>query len=220
MKHKIRQKPPERVWADFKEQEQLTTEQLEKFQQYEALLSEWNKAMNLTAIRGLSETVHRHFSDSLMLRKFLDLSQVKLVADIGSGGGFPGIPLKIMFPHLGVILIEVSNKKQKFLRAVIAALGLEGIEVCDLDWRTFLRKTESDVEYFLARASLDPAEMCRIFRPACPYKDAKIIYWATEEWEPEEFVKEFVREEFLYTMKRKKRKLVLLGRESDEYPTR
>jgi 16S rRNA (guanine527-N7)-methyltransferase len=220
MKRKIRQKPPEKVWADFIEQERLTDDQVKKFQQYEALLSEWNRSMNLTAIRGLSETVHRHFSDSLILRKFLDLSKVNLVADVGSGAGFPGIPLKIMFPHLGVILIEVSKKKQKFLHAVIAALGLENIEVCDLDWRTFLRKTESDVEYFLARASLDPVELCRVFKPGCSYKDSKVIYWATEEWGEvieevieEEFIKEFVQQKFPYTIKRRKRKLVLFGRE-------
>jgi 16S rRNA (guanine527-N7)-methyltransferase len=212
MKRQIRQKPPERVWSDFVAQEQLTDEQLEKFQQYEALLSEWNRSMNLTAIRGLSETVHRHFSDSLILRKFLDLSKVQLIADVGSGAGFPGIPLKIMLPHLGMILIEVSKKKQKFLRAVIAALGLEKIEVCDIDWRTFLRKTESEVEYFLARASLDPVELCRVFKPGCFYKNSKIVYWATEEWEPENFIEKFVQQEFAYTMKRKKRKLVLLGR--------
>ena len=86
----MRCKPPERVWRDFKEDEQLTDEQLEKFQHYQALLSEWNRSMNLTAIRGESEIVHRHFSDSLILRKFIDLSSVSMIADIGSGAGFPG----------------------------------------------------------------------------------------------------------------------------------
>jgi 16S rRNA (guanine527-N7)-methyltransferase len=205
-----REKPAEKIWADFKDRENLTESQLIQFQKYEALLSEWNKSMNLTAISGLSETVNRHFSDSLIFRKFFDVNEIKLVADVGSGAGFPGVPLKIMFPHLGVILIEVSKKKQKFLNALISTLGLKDIEVCDIDWRTFLRKTESDVEYFLTRASIDPVELVRMFRPGCFYKNVKLVYWAAENWLPNKLVEKFVSKEFAYSIKRKKRKLVLM----------
>ena len=209
----------EKVWRIFAEQEGVSPGQLKQFQAYEALLSEWNKAINLTAVYGVSNIVARHFVDSLAVRKFFDLSKIKLVADIGSGAGFPGIPLKIMFPHLGVILIEVTKKKQNFLQMVINELGLEGIEVCGLDWRTFLRKTESPIEYFLTRASLDPLELLRMFRPACPYKNAKLVYWASEEWlATRSFMrrvvprlKKFVKKEHEYVIKRKKRKLVLMG---------
>lgn len=211
MEKKIRQKSPEKVWADFKEQESLTEAQLKMFQKYEALLFEWNKKVNLTAISGLSETVHRHFSDSLMLGKFVELSKVKVICDVGAGGGFPGLPLKIMFPHLGLILIEVSKKKQEFLRAVVSTLGLEGVDVCELDWRTFLRTTESDVDYFLARSSLDPLELARMFKPGCSYKNSKLIYWASEEWEPNKLIAHFVKDKFFYSIKRKKRKLVSMG---------
>jgi 16S rRNA G527 N7-methylase RsmG len=115
-----------------------------------------------------------------------------------------------MFPHLGVILIEVSKKKQKFLNALISTLGLKDIEVCDIDWRTFLRKTESDVEYFLTRASIDPVELVRMFRPGCFYKNVKLVYWAAENWLPNKLVEKFVSKEFAYSIKRKKRKLVLM----------
>ena len=71
----------------------------------------------------------------------VDLNKVKVIVDVGSGAGFPGIPLKILFPHLGIILIEVNKKKQRFLQTVIRILELKDIEVCGLDWRTFLRKT-------------------------------------------------------------------------------
>lgn len=213
MKKKIRQKPVEKVWADFQKREDVTDEQLQKFQQYEALLSEWNRSMNLTAITGTSEIVDRHFSDSLILRKFFDISKMSLVADVGSGAGFPGVPLKIMFPHLGVILIEVKRKKQKFLKTLIDHLELTDIQVCDLDWRTFLRTTESEVEYFLTRASLDPTELCRMFKPGCLYKNSKLVYWAAEDWVSDPKIKKFVKEEFMYTIKRKKRKLVLFERD-------
>ena len=211
MKQKLREKPPERVWEDFKEQESLTDVQLDQFKKYEALLSEWNKTMNLTAISGLSSVVLRHFVDSLALCKFFDVSSFGLVVDVGSGGGFPGLPLKIMFPDLPMILIEVSKKKQRFLHAVIAALELEEIEVCGLDWRTFLRTTKSDVKYVLARASLGPLELCRMLKPGCTYKNANIIYWASEDWQPDPLIEKFFKRELFYKLKRKTRKLVLMG---------
>ena len=167
--------------------------------------------MNLTAIQGLSSIVLRHFVDSLALRKLFDVSKMGVVVDVGSGGGFPGVPLKIMFPELGVILIEVSKKKQRFLRAVITALELENIEICGLDWRTFLRTTESEVNYVLARASLDPVELCRMLKPGCPYKRAKLVYWGAEDWQPDPLIEKFVQKELFYTLKRKRRKLVLMG---------
>lgn len=210
MKDIVRQKPAEKVWEDFKDREQLTEVQLDQFKKYEALLSEWNRSYNLTAISGLSETVNRHFSDSIVLRNFLDLSKVSLIADVGSGAGFPGVPLKIIFPHLKIILIEVTKKKQSFLKAVISALSLQDIEVCDIDWRTFLRKTESEVEFFLTRASLDPVELCRMFKPSCFYNNRKLVYWATQDWEPDFRVEKFVRKQYSYKIKRRDRKLVFM----------
>lgn len=207
----IRQKDSKLVWAEFAQRENLSDEQLEQFQKYEAILSDWNETINLTAITGLSEMVNRHFSDSLALRNFMDLSQKKSLVDIGAGAGFPAIPLKIMFPHLGVVLIEVHNKKQKFLRALIEELKLENVEVCDLDWRTFLRTTEGDLDLFVARASIDPLEMARMFKPASVYKNAQLVYWAAEDWMPEEKIAKLVRDEKSYTIKRKERKLVFFG---------
>jgi 16S rRNA (guanine527-N7)-methyltransferase len=211
MQKKIREKPAEKVWAEFSDQEGVSGQILEKFKKYENILHNWNKVMNLTSVSGLSETVSRHFSDSLILRNFIDLTKVKLIVDVGSGAGFPGIPLKIMFPHLGMILMEVKRKRQSFLKNVIDELDLKDIEVCSLDWRTFLRKTESKPDYFIVRASIDPIELCRMFKPACPYKDSKVIYWAVEGWEPQGIVKKFILKEFEYKLKRKKRKLIVMG---------
>ena len=78
----------------------------------------------MTAITNLPEVITKHFADSLILRKYLNLEDVKVIADIGAGAGIPGIPLKIVFPHLGLILIEVNKKRLKFLRTAIDELGL------------------------------------------------------------------------------------------------
>ena len=105
----------------------------------------------------------------------------------------------------------MTKKRQRFLQAVIQELQLTDITVCDKDWRTFLRKTESKIDYFVTRASLDPAELIRMFKPACPYKNAKLVYWASDEWQPEPKVEPFVQSEFAYKIKRTRRKLVFLG---------
>lgn len=210
MKKKLREKSPEKIWGEFKDSHNITEEQLEKFKKYEEMLSEWNRVMNLTSIVNLSQIVNRHFVDSIAVRDFVDVSKTGLVVDIGSGAGFPGIPLKIIFPDLDVILIEVRNKRQKFLRHVIEELQLEGIEICSLDWRTFLRKVDCKPDFFLTRASIDTVELCRMFKPGSAYKNSKLIYWASDEWEPEPAVEKFIKKVFDYKVKRKNRKLVLM----------
>src|SRR3989304_8254406 len=115
---KIRQKPAEKVWAKFEETIKLTKEQLAQFQNYASYLLECNEFFNITAISELSGVVRQHFQDSLSLANFTDLNKIKSIIDVGSGGGFPGVPLKIMYPHLHLVLIEVNKKKQEFLADV------------------------------------------------------------------------------------------------------
>lgn len=210
---KLRTKPEEKVWASFQEHEQLTDEQLEQFKLYSQLLIEGNKIANLTAITELSGIVHQHFEDSLSLRKFMDLTKIECLADVGCGAGFPALPLKIMFPHLSILLIEVSHKKQQFLQGVITALGLTNVEICDQDWRTFLRTSEGEVKHFISRASLDDLELSRIFRSTSAYNQATVIYWASAEWLVNPKVKEFVTRVESYKCNRKDRQLVFMQKQ-------
>jgi len=213
---KVKQKPAEKVWADFQSSEQLTDRQLEQFQKYQAFLHARNKEFNLTAITDLSGVVRQHFVDSLALRKFVDLNSLKCIADIGSGAGFPGIPLKIMFPHLKVILLEVTKKKQQFLDEVITLLGLENIFICDIDWRNFVRTTEDEIDLFVTRAAIADEEICRAFRPACWYRNSTIVYWASELWEPAKKSTPFVHHIERYALGNKKRLLVFFKTGSND----
>lgn len=102
--------------------------QLLQFEKYYEMLIEKNKVMNLTAITDFSDVVDKHFIDSVALAKYIDLSGLSSIIDIGSGAGFPGIPLKILFPHLDITLADSLNKRILFLNEVIDALGLYGVK--------------------------------------------------------------------------------------------
>lgn len=204
------QASPRQLWQEFQERERLTEEQITSFQRYKALLLAWNKRVNLTSITSLKEILALHFSDSLVLRRFIDVKSLRAIGDVGTGGGFPSLPLKIVFPHLNVMLIEVAQKKQAFLREVIRELALDDVVIFGCDWRTFLRTTQEDVDLFVARASLSVVELCRVFKPACFYNTTLLAYWASGQWEPESKIVPFVRSVHPYTSNGKQRKLVIM----------
>lgn len=176
-------KTDEALWLAFAKKENLSAEQVEKFKTYYNLLIEANESFNLTAITSLRRVMSDHFSDSLELRRHVDLNAINTIADVGPGAGFPSIPLKIIAPHLNVLLIEVTYKKQQFLKTVIEALGLTDVEVCPLDWRTFLRTTSGQIDLFTSRATFDDVELCRLFRQTSDYRSSTLVYWASKQWE-------------------------------------
>lgn len=107
----------------------LSETQINQFLKYYEMLVEKNKVMNLTAITEFDEVIEKHFLDSLQIAKYIKFSEDTKLIDIGTGAGFPGIPLKITFPEIETVLLDSLNKRILFLQEVVDELGLEKIEL-------------------------------------------------------------------------------------------
>lgn len=124
--------------------------QLDQFEEFYHLLIEKNKVMNLTAITDEEEVIEKHFIDSLTCRRVMDMGSVKSLIDIGTGAGFPGIPLKIIYPEISVVLLDSLNKRVKFLNEVIDELGLSRVEAVHGRAEDLARKQEYRGRFDLA----------------------------------------------------------------------
>ena len=106
----------------------LNNEQLEKLDKFYHLMLEWNEKINLTRITEEKEVYLKHFYDSLTLNKVVKLKDVKTLCDVGTGAGFPGIVLKIVFPNIKITLIDSLQKRVNYLNNIIEELELSNIE--------------------------------------------------------------------------------------------
>ena len=106
----------------------IDEDQKSKFSKYYSLLLEKNKVMNLTRITDEEEIILKHFADSLMISTCVETNEIESLIDVGTGAGFPGIPIKIIYPEIKVTLLDSLEKRVEFLKEIIEELDLEGIE--------------------------------------------------------------------------------------------
>lgn len=131
---------------------QLTDKQLEQLNQYYQLLVEWNKVMNLTGITEEKEVYLKHFYDSLTIVRIIDLKKESTLCDIGSGAGFPGMVLKIVFPNLKITLVDSLQKRITFLNEVVKQLDLKDIELVHARAEDFAKNNREKYDVVTARA--------------------------------------------------------------------
>lgn len=116
-----------KIFSDYNIE--IDNEQINKFDRYYKLLIKWNEKINLTTVTDYEDVIKKHFLDSVLLLKIYkkDLFDLKHVIDVGTGAGFPGIPLAIMLPNTHFTLIDSLNKRIEFLKEVVRVLEIKNI---------------------------------------------------------------------------------------------
>ena len=129
-----------------------TADQMQKLEIYYHTLVEWNAKTNLTAITKEEDVYLKHFYDSLTIVKGIDLTTIESLLDVGSGAGFPGIVLKIFYPHLKLDIIDANNKKIMFLNYLIQKLSLENITLIHNRAEKYALENKEKYDLVTARA--------------------------------------------------------------------
>lgn len=129
----------------------LTQKQLEQFKIYAEELLEYNKHTNLTAIRNVDDVYLKHFYDSITIVKNISLDTERVI-DVGTGPGFPGVVLKIIFPNIKLTLLDSNNKKTKFLTYITNKLELTGVEIVNDRIESYVKENRYKFDIVTARA--------------------------------------------------------------------
>ena len=144
---------------------ELTEHQEKQLKKYYEMLVEYNKHMNLTGITEKSDVYLKHFYDSLTLEKAIHLEKMHTLCDIGTGAGFPGLVLKIVFPNLKVTLVDSLNKRILFLQDVITELGLTEIEAKHVRAEEFAKLHREEYDIVTSRAVANLSLLSEISLP-------------------------------------------------------
>jgi 16S rRNA (guanine527-N7)-methyltransferase len=156
--------------------------QIRRFMQYYEILVDWNKSVNLTAITDFDEVMMKHFADSAAFAILNEPVNGKSLIDVGTGAGFPGIPLKILFPELKVTLLDSLQKRVSFLNEVIERLGLEDIHAVHMRAEEAGRNIEyrEQFDYCVSRAVANLAVLSELCIPLIKKNGIFVSYKAAD----------------------------------------
>lgn len=131
---------------------EIDSKKLEQLEKYYKLLIKWNEKMNLTSITKKEEVYLKHFYDSATLIKAINLKENISLCDIGTGAGFPGIILKILFPNLSITLVDSLGKRITFLKEVKKELNLENLNIVEARAEEYAKKVRENYDIVTSRA--------------------------------------------------------------------
>ena len=198
------------LWQSFKNDYNLSEEKICLFKKFVSDLLDFNKKTNLTALDSLDDIINYHLRDSLALLNYIDISGKTLV-DVGSGAGFPGLPLAIA-TDCYMQLLEIREKRIEFLNFVKNNLSLDNITVDHRDWLTFIRAKRPQVDYYIARASLQPEDLIKVLNID---PQATVIYWASAQWEPSSKISGLIVRDELYLVGDRQRRLIFFQKNKE-----
>lgn len=209
------------AWKNFERRFSINNEQKEKFFVYMDFLIEENRKFDLTNITKPENIIYFHFQDALEVTLLSEYKNSNNIIDVGSGCGMPGLALAIFSPEKKIYLLEVTEKKIQFLKNCIELLKLTNCEVCSLDYKTFIRRFEGDVDLFVSRASLGLDLLSFAYNGISRFRNLPIIYFGTDLCE--EKAKELVHNRSnitykitFYKIKNKKRSFIVLNYKNKE----
>lgn len=171
---------------------EVSAQQLKQFERYYEVLVEWNEKMNLTGITEREQVYIKHFYDSLTLAFHVPIGEIGSMADIGSGAGFPGLPLKICFPHVQLTIVDSLNKRIQFLQHVVNELGLSQVRLLHGRAEDLGRQEELRDAFDLVTARA-VARMAVLNEFCLPFAQPGGLFVAMKGSNPEEEVREAAR---------------------------
>lgn len=144
----------------------LTKEQEKKLKEYAEFLLEYNRHTNLTAIKTLDGVYLKHFYDSLTLANYIDIKSPKKILDVGTGAGFPGLVLKIVFPNIQLTLLDSNHKKTDFLKQCCEKLNINDVQIENCRAEEFVKQNREQFDYVVSRAVASLRILCELNIPA------------------------------------------------------
>ena len=203
--------------------------QLKQLEDYYNLLIEWNNKINLTAITEKDQVYLKHFYDSLTITKIINLNEIDSLCDIGTGAGFPGMVIKILFPNINVILVDSLNKRIEFLKIVKERLKLNKLEIYHDRAEEFAHNNIEKFDVVTARAvanlstlleySIPMVKINKYFIPLKSNVDEEIINSKNALEKLNSIIEEKI--EFLLPIENSKRtilKIKKVGKTNNRYP--
>lgn len=203
--------------------------QLKQLEDYYNLLIEWNNKINLTAITEKDQVYLKHFYDSLTITKIINLNEIDSLCDIGTGAGFPGMVIKILFPNINVILVDSLNKRIEFLKIVKERLKLNKLEIYHDRAEEFAHNNIEKFDVVTARAvanlstlleySIPMVKINKYFIPLKSNVDEEIINSKNALEKLNSIIEEKI--EFLLPIENSKRtilKIKKVGKTNNKYP--